>query len=77
MKKKSRRVRWVILGKCNYLEHKKSILTSKIREIKPSLSQIKANVKYMYNYEKFSFQMKDKENIFLRRWGVYTDQLDT
>ena len=47
---------------------KKCIFTSKIREIKP-LIQIKANVKYMHNYEKFSFQMKNKENIFFRRWG--------
>ena len=35
---------------------KKCIFTSKIRETKPSLSQVKANVTFMHNYEKFSFK---------------------
>ena len=58
------------------LNTNKCIFIAKIREIKPTLSYIKASVKYMHNYEKFSLQMKDKERIFTRRWGIYTDNLD-
>ena len=47
---------------------KECIFMSKIRETKPSLSQAKANVTFMHNYEKLSFQMKDKEGIFIRRF---------
>ena len=48
-----------------------------IPKLLPSLSHIKASVKYMHNYEKFSFQMKNKEHLFTQRWGIYTDNLDT
>ena len=58
------------------LNTKKCIFIAKIREIKLTLSYIKASVKYMHDYEKFSFQMKDKERIFTQRWGIYTDNLD-
>ena len=58
------------------LNTKKCIFSAKIRETKPSLSQVKANVTLIHNYEKFSFQMKNKEYIFTRRWGVYTEHLD-
>ena len=59
------------------LNTKKCIFLARIREIKPSLSHIKVSVKYMHNYEKFSFQMKNKEHLFTQRWGIYTDNLDT
>ena len=49
------------------------ISIARIKEIKPTLSYIKASVKYMHNYGKFSFQMKDKEHIFTQRWGIYID----
>ena len=70
------RVRWGILDKCNWMNTKKCIFTAKIGEIKPTLLQVKANVTLMHNYEKFSFQMKNKEHEFTRRWGVYTEHLD-
>ena len=59
------------------LNTKKCIFLAKIRETKPSLFHIKASARYMHNYEKFSFQMKNKEHIFTRRWGIYTNNLDT
>ena len=67
----------LFLGELNDAITKKCIFLAKIGEIKPSLSHIKASVKYMHNYEKFSFQMKNKDHLFTKRWGIYTDNLDT
>ena len=58
------------------LNIQKCIFIAKIREIRPTLLHIKASVRNIHNYEKFSFQMKDKENIFTQRWGIYTDNID-
>ena len=58
------------------LNTKKCIFIAKIREIKPTLSYIKSSVKNMHSYEKFSFQLKDKEKIFTQRWGIYTDNIE-
>ena len=30
----------------------------------------------MHSYEKFSFQLKDKERAFLQRWGIYTEYIE-
>ena len=73
-----------ILGEfdCSYwvnaiiLNTKKCIFIAKIKEIKPTLSYIKSIVKNMHSYEKFSFQLKDKERVFTQRWGIYTDNLE-
>ena len=58
------------------LNTKKCIFVSKVKEIKPTLSYIKSTVKNMHSYEKFSFQLKDKERAFLQRWGIYTEYIE-
>ena len=56
---------------------KKCIFIAKIREVIPTLSYIKSCVKNMHSYEKFSFELKDKERIFIQRWGIYTDNVES
>ena len=58
------------------LNTKKCIFVSKVKEIKPTLSYIKSTVKNMHSYEKFSFQLKDKERAFMQRWGIYTEYIE-
>ena len=58
------------------LIQKKCIFIAKVREIKPTLSYIKSIVKNMHSYEKFSFQLKNKERVFLQRWGIYTEHME-
>ena len=73
-----------IMGYFNYsywvnaiiLNTKKCIFIAKIREVTPTLSYVKYSVKNMHSYEKFSFQLKDKERIFIQRWGIYTDNME-
>ena len=58
------------------LNTKKCIFIAKVKEIKPTLSYIKSTVKNMHSYEKFSFQLKDKERVFIQRWGIFTENIE-
>ena len=74
--KHSWRVGGSIWGKCNNLKCEKCIFTAKLKDNIPTLQQVKANVMIMYKYEEFKFQMKDKENIFEKRWGILKNHLE-
>ena len=52
------------------------MFTSKLKECIPTLQQVKANIMIIYRYEDFKFKMKDKEQIFEKRWGVFKNHLE-
>ena len=57
------------------LNTKKCIFNSKNKDNLPNLIQVKESVLSMYKFEKFKFQMKNRE-VFEKRWGIMVDYYD-
>ena len=51
----------------------KAIFLDRLNNSIPTLYQVKLFTKSMYEFEEFKFVLKDKENIFERRWGILKD----
>ena len=54
---------------------KKSIFNAKLKDNSPTLAQVKANVMFVYKYDEHKAIIRNKEYVFEKDWGMFTNYL--
>ena len=58
------------------LNTKTTIFDVKINLSSPNIETIKKNVILLFNYERFKYRVRGREENFEKRWGLYIDYFE-